>query len=118
MVPRRSTRHRPDDADAARLLPAGFSLDSAQAAAVAIGGSGDATNLDRGALNDRFQAIGLGQFDPTTGQFAAGFAPGAGGGAFGAPGQGDLQGPGWAAAGAEVLRADVAAVQVGVVDSL
>jgi hypothetical protein len=82
----------PDDTDASRLLPAGFSLDSA-GASVAISGSGDATSLDNGALNDRFQAIGQGQFDPTTGQFAAGFAPGGGGG-FGAPGGGDQQAPG------------------------
>ena len=29
-------------------------------------------------MNDRSQAIGLGQFDPATGQFAAGFGPGGG----------------------------------------
>jgi trimeric autotransporter adhesin len=78
-----------DAADAARLLPAGFSLQTAQAEAVAISGSNDATNLDRGLLNDRTQAIALGQFDPATGQFAQGFGPQAGQ-AFG----GDLGGPG------------------------
>ena len=59
----------------ARLLPAGFSLQAAQADAVAISGSGDATSLDRGLINDRAQAIALGQFDPATGQFAQGFGP-------------------------------------------
>ncbi len=71
-----------DDADAARLLPSGFTLQDAQADAVAISGSSDAANLDRGLLNQRAQAIALGQFDPATGQFAQGFgpAPGADGG--------------------------------------
>ena len=89
----------PDEAaDAARLLPAGFSLQTAQADAVAIAGSGDAASLDRGGLNDRAQAIALGQFDPATGQFAQGFGPqgvaaGADGG--GPPGQfGGRGGPG------------------------
>ena len=86
-----------DATDVTRLLPPGFSLQSAQADAIAISGSGDATSLDRGALNDRLQAIGLGQFDPATGQFAAGFGPGGGqfpggGGGFGGPGQ--VGGPG------------------------
>ena len=85
-----------DPNDVARLLPQGFSLDAAQSSAVAITDSGDATSLDRGALNDRQQAIGLGQFDPSTGQFATGFGPdaaqgpggnaGAGGGGRGGPG--------------------------------
>lgn len=78
-----------DAADAARLLPSGFSLQDAQADAVAISGSADATNLDRGQLNDRAQAIALGQFDPATGQFAQGFAPaglGGDGAALGGPG--------------------------------
>ena len=75
-----------DPSDVERLLPAGFSLDAAQASAVALTDNGDATTLDRGALGDRLQAIAGGQFDPATGQFAPGF----GGGAFGAgaPGQG------------------------------
>jgi hypothetical protein len=68
--------------DLARLLPPGFSAQSAQADAVAINGSSDAVNIDRGAMNDRFNAIGRGEFDPTTGQFAAGLGP-AGGGAAG-----------------------------------
>ena len=106
-----------DDADASRLLPAGFSLDTAQAAAVAIDDSGNATSLDRGALNDRFQAIGQGQFDPTTGQFAAGFAPGAAA-VRSAPRQGDLQGQDRAAAGVADLPEAAAAAQVAVADSL
>jgi len=63
-----------DESEAARLLPSGFSLQDAQADAVAIAGSSDAS-LDRGLLNQRAQAIALGQFDPSTGQFAQGFAP-------------------------------------------
>ena len=86
-----SLGNNPQDeaAEAARLLPAGFSLQNTQADAVAISGSNDATSLDRGLLNDRVQAIALGQFDPATGQFAQGFGPQAGQ-AFG----GDLGGPG------------------------
>ncbi|HEX4346755.1 MAG TPA: carboxypeptidase regulatory-like domain-containing protein [Vicinamibacterales bacterium] len=85
-----------DQADIERLLPAGFSLDAAQSSAVAITDSGDATSLDRGALNDRFQAIAGGQFDPATGQFAAaGPGDALGGGQPGAPGQaGGPGGPG------------------------
>src|SRR5262249_24417300 len=42
----------PDDsADVARLLPPGFTAQTAQAEAIAINGSNDATNLDRGLLN-------------------------------------------------------------------
>ena len=83
-----------DGGDASRLLPSGFSLQDVQSDAVAIVGSNDATNLDRGQLNDRAQflaqAIAQGNFDPSTGQFAQGFAPGGfdgggpgGGGQFG-----------------------------------
>jgi hypothetical protein len=83
-----------DDGDATRLLPAGFSLQNAQADAVAISGSSDATSLDRGSLNDRTQAIALGQFDPATGQFGQGFGPQAGQafGGDGGPGQGQFGG--------------------------
>lgn len=76
-----------DAAEAARLLPSGFSLQDAQAEAVAISGSSDATNLDRGLLNDRAQAIAQaiasGQFDPSSGDFARAFAQA---GAFGGGG--------------------------------
>ena len=64
-----------ESADAGPLVPAGFSLQDAQADAIAVGGGRGATNLDRGLLNDRLQAITLGQFDPATGQFAPGFGP-------------------------------------------
>ena len=61
------------------LLPSGFTVEAAQADAVAISGSGDATNLDRGHLSDRFMAIARGQLDPATGEFAGGAGPGADG---------------------------------------
>ena len=61
-----------EGSDAARLLPSGFTLQDAQADAVTISGSSDAANLDRGLLNQRAQAIARGQFNPATGQFAAG----------------------------------------------
>jgi hypothetical protein len=90
-----------DGGDASRLLPSGFSLQDVQSDAVAIVGSNDATNLDRGQLNDRAQfltqAIAQGNFDPATGQFAQGFAPGgfdAGQGAGGQFGQGGQGGGG------------------------
>ena len=67
-----------DAQEVTRLLPPGFSAENAGADAVTIAGSNDATSLDRGQLADRQQAINLGQFDPATGQFAAGFG-GAGG---------------------------------------
>jgi len=79
-----------DSDDLARLLPPGFSVQAAQADAIAITGGNDATNVDRGAINDRLQAINLGQFDPATGQFAPGFGPQDGGG----PGIGGRGGPG------------------------
>ena len=74
-----------------RLLPAGFSLQSAQADAVAINGSADATTLNRGQLNGRLQAIDAGRLNPATGQLGAGLAaqlggPGLGGGGRGGPG--------------------------------
>src|SRR5262249_51905147 len=46
-----------DGADAARLLPSGFSLQDVQSDAVAISGSSDATNVDRGQLNNRAQFL-------------------------------------------------------------
>jgi len=88
------------DADASALLPAGFSVEAAQADAVAISGSGDATNLDRGQLNDRLLAIARGQFDPASGELGDGAGAGAAGRglatAFGGPGQigGRAGGPG------------------------
>ena len=75
--------------DVARLLPPGFSVENAQGDAVAITGRNDATNFDRGMLNDRLQAIASGQFDPATGQFAPDFGPQEG---AGSPGPGGLGG--------------------------
>ena len=90
----------PDDGgDVARLLPPGFSAETAQADAIAINGSGDATNLDRGLLNDRQQAIRLGEFDPATGQFAQGFGPAAGQGPGGRRWRAAVRRTGRAAAG-------------------
>ena len=62
-------------AELARLLPPGFTLQSASADAVSVSARGDAINVDRGILNDRMSAIGRGEFDPATGQFATGFTP-------------------------------------------
>jgi hypothetical protein len=66
------------------LLPPGFSTESA-GDAIAI--SGNSGTVDRGMLQDRFGAIGRGEFDPSNPD--GGF----GGAGFGAPGGGD-QGPG------------------------
>src|SRR6185503_16037566 len=70
--------------DVARLLPPGFSVEAAQSDAIAIAANNNATNLDRGLLNDRLDAIALGQFDLATGQLPPGFAgPDGGGNPFG-----------------------------------
>jgi hypothetical protein len=72
------------DSAASLLLPPGFSSsDSSDAIAL----NGNATNIDRNAMNDRFGAIGRGEFDPNNPD--GGF----GGGQPGAFGGGD-QGPG------------------------
>ena len=96
-------------AELARLLPPGFTLQSASADAVSVTARGDAINVDRGILNDRMSAIGRGEFDPATGQFAAGFAPltpeegfgqgGGRGGLNGGGGRGGQGGPGGFALG-------------------
>ena len=85
----------PDEASATRLLlPPGFSTE-APSDAIAI--TGNNASLDRGMLNDRFEAIGRGEFNPMTGEYAEGFGPpdraaalqGRGGpGGFGPPGAG------------------------------
>jgi hypothetical protein len=62
-------------AELARLLPPGFSVQGASADAVSISVRGDAISVDRSILTDRMNAIGRGEFDPATGQFAAGFSP-------------------------------------------
>jgi hypothetical protein len=79
-----------DAARMASLLPPGFSSD-APSDAIAL--NGNATNLDRGAMNDRFGAIGRGEFDPNSGDFGNGNAFGQPGG-FGPGGFGGDQGPG------------------------
>jgi hypothetical protein len=50
-------------------------------------------SMDRGMMADRLDAIGRGEFDPATGEFAQGFGPGAAGGrgGFGGPGGFDGQ---------------------------
>ncbi|HEX6975953.1 MAG TPA: carboxypeptidase regulatory-like domain-containing protein, partial [Vicinamibacterales bacterium] len=74
----------PEATDAATrlLLPPGFSTE-APTQAVAI--NGNMASLDRGMMNERMDAIGRGEFDPTTGEFGQGFGPGGQGG-FGGPG--------------------------------
>jgi trimeric autotransporter adhesin len=79
-------------ADVARLLPPGFSMQNAQADAIAIAGRGDAARLDRGLMGDRSQAIRLGEIDPTTGQFT-GFGPQGAAGGLGPGGDGGFGGP-------------------------
>src|SRR5262249_49925251 len=85
------------------LLPPGFSLQNAESDAVAIAGSTNATNLDRGLMTSRLQMVNLGQLDAATGQFAQGFGPPGGaqfpgadgfGPRFGGPGGGGPGGPG------------------------
>lgn len=88
-----------EDAATRLLLPPGFSSD-APADAIAI--SGNNASIDRGMMNDRFGAIGRGEFDPATGDVAAGFGDqGRGGGrggpgGFGGPGGGEGGGRGGA----------------------
>ncbi len=79
-------------AELARLLPPGFTLQGASADAVSVTARGDAINVDRGVLNDRMSAIGRGDFDPATGQFATGFAPLTPEEGFGQGGRGGLNG--------------------------
>jgi hypothetical protein len=88
----------PADAAARLLLPPGFSPD-APTEAVAV--TGTMASLDRGMMNERFAAIGRGEFDPVTGEFREGFRPGGtgefggrGGGRGGPEGFGGQGGPG------------------------
>ena len=77
----------PTRADAARAAPAARLLDRGPTQAVSI--NGNMASLDRGMMNDRLDAIGRGEFDPATGEFAQGFGPGGPGGdgrRFGGPG--------------------------------
>jgi trimeric autotransporter adhesin len=80
------------------LLPPGFSTEG-PTEAVAM--NGNIASIDRGMLNDRLQAIGRGEFDPVTGQFAQAVGPNGEPlpGAFGGPGgegRGGRGGPGGA----------------------
>src|SRR5262245_16748021 len=56
-----SSEREPEDAGTRLLLPPGFSTE-APTEAIAI--SGNTASIDRGMLNDRFEAIGRGVFDP------------------------------------------------------
>jgi trimeric autotransporter adhesin len=71
------------------LLPPGFSPDTS-GDAIAITGTN--ASIDRGMMQDRFDAIGRGMFDPASGEFAAGFGPP--GGIDGQGGRGGRGGPG------------------------
>ena len=77
-----------DDAATRLLLPPGFSTD-APADAIAI--TGNSASVDRGMMNDRFGAIGRGEFDPATGDFGAGFGGDQGRGRGGPGGPGGFQ---------------------------
>lgn len=76
------------DTAAASLVPPGFSTDASDAIAL----NGSATNIDRNAMNDRFGAIGRGEFDPNNPEGGFGGPPGAFGG--GDQGPGGRGGPG------------------------
>lgn len=76
-----------DATSAAALLPPGFST---EAPTESLTVTGTMASLDRGMLGDRLEAIGRGEFDPATGEFAPGFGRGGAGqaGAGGFMGQG------------------------------
>jgi hypothetical protein len=81
----------PADTTAARmLLPPGFSPEDASDALVI---NGAATTIDRGMMDDRFAAIGRGEFDPAGLPGGAGDAAGAVGARFGGPGGPGRGGP-------------------------
>ena len=67
------------------LLPPGF---SAEGPTEALAINGNMASLDRGMMNDRLEAIGRGDFNPTTGEFGQGFGPGGQGFGGGPGGQG------------------------------
>jgi hypothetical protein len=80
-----------ENEDLARLLPAGFTVQSAQAEAIAITGSNDAARLDRGLMSGRLQAINAGELEQPGPGGLAGPAEFGGPGSFTGPGRG---GPG------------------------
>ncbi|MEO6212004.1 MAG: hypothetical protein ABIP65_00125, partial [Vicinamibacterales bacterium] len=83
------------DAATRLLLPPGFST---EAPTESLAVNGNMANLDRGLMGDRMDAIGRGEFDPATGEFAQGFGRGGGGGRGGPGGPG---GPGGRGGGRE-----------------
>ena len=91
------SEREPADAATRLLLPPGFSTD-APTEALAINGNN--ASLDRGLMNDRFAALGRGEFDPATGEIAPGFGQqGAGGPGRGVFAGGGRGGPGGAGRG-------------------
>ncbi|MEO7275360.1 MAG: carboxypeptidase regulatory-like domain-containing protein, partial [Vicinamibacterales bacterium] len=76
---------------AALLLPPGFSTEG-PTQAVSI--NGNMASVDRGMMGDRLEAIGRGEFDPATGEFAQGFGLGGPGGRGGPGGEGGFGGRG------------------------
>jgi len=89
--PAATTEREAEDAATRLLLPPGFSTD-APADAITI--TGNNASIDRGMMNDRFGAIGRGEFDPATGDFGAGFGDQGGRGGRGGPGGFGPGGPG------------------------
>ena len=79
------------------LLPPGFTT---EVSGDAVAMTGNMASIDRGMMNDRMTAIGRGEFDPVTGQFAAVLGPdgqplpGQGPGGRGPGGRGGPGGPG------------------------
>jgi hypothetical protein len=75
------------------LLPPGFSTETATEAVAVMG---TMASIDRGLMSQRFDAIGRGEFDPVTGEFAQGAGPGGRGapGDFAPGGRGGRGGPG------------------------
>jgi hypothetical protein len=71
------------DAATRLLLPPGFSV---EAPTESLAVNGNMANLDRGLMGDRMDAIGRGEFDPVTGEFAQGFGGRGGPGGAGGPG--------------------------------
>ena len=87
-----------EEAAARQLLPPGFSTDTP---AQAVAFNGNMANIDRGMMEERFGAIGRGEFDPVGGELPPGFgtpggqgAPGGFGPGGGPGGRGGPGGPG------------------------
>lgn len=81
-----------EESAARQLLPPGFSN---EAPGQAVTFAGNTASINRGMLGDRFDALGRGEFDPTSGELPPGFGmPGAPGGQPGALRPGGRGGPG------------------------